>query len=97
MGRYTKALILKDLKGTRYYRDNRYPEIPRSNNDLYVITTKEDRYDLLANQYFNNPSFWWIISAANPQYIGSMYPPPGVQIRIPANISFIQNALNSEI
>ena len=97
MGRYTRALILKDLSGRRYYRDNKYPEIPRSNNDLYVITTKEDRYDLLANQYFKNPSLWWIISAANPQYIGSMYPPPGIQLRIPANISFIQNALYSEI
>jgi hypothetical protein len=94
MGRYSNTLILKNGEGRRYYASNKYVEIPRNNNDLYVITTSEDRYDLLANQYYNDPSFWWVISSANPEYIGSMYPPSGVQIRIPGNLSFVLNALN---
>lgn len=97
MGRYTNSLIVKNAEGRRYYAATRYVEVPRSNNDLYVITTKEDRYDLLANQYYNNPSYWWIISSANPEYMGSMYCPPGVQIRIPTNISFVLNALNQNL
>lgn len=94
MGRYSNTLIQRNREGRRYYAANRYVEIPRSNNNLYVITTDEDRYDLLANQYYNNPSFWWVISSANPEYIGSMYPPSGVQIRIPNNLAFVLNALN---
>lgn len=85
MGRDSRSTILKNKEGRRYYQATIYPEIPRSNSDLYVITSKEDRYDLLANQYYQDPSLWWVISAANPQYIGSMYPPPGIQLRIPQN------------
>lgn len=94
MGRYSNTLIQKNSKGKRYYVNNKYVEIPRTDNDLYVITTIEDRYDLLANQYYNDPSFWWVISSANPEYIGSMYPPTGIQIRIPGNLAFVLNALN---
>jgi len=94
MGRYSNTSIQRNLEGRRYYAANRYVEIPRNNNDLYVIVTTEDRYDLLANQYYNDPSFWWVISSANPEYIGSMYPPAGVQIRIPGNLAFVLNALN---
>lgn len=87
MGRYSRSKIVKNPEGKRYYATRRYPEIPRSNNDIYVITTIGDRYDLLANQYYKDPSLWWVISSANPEYIGSMNPPLGVQLRIPANIS----------
>ena len=87
MGRYSRSKIVKNSEGKRYYATRRYPEIPRSNNDIYVITTIGDRYDLLANQYYKDPSLWWVISSANPEYIGSLNPPLGVQLRIPANIS----------
>jgi hypothetical protein len=89
MGRYSRTKITKNPEGKRYYATRRYSEIPRSNNDLYVITAIGDRYDLLANQYYKDPSLWWVISSANPEYIGSLYPPLGVQLRIPANISEI--------
>ena len=97
MNRYKKISLLNDSpvkKGKRFFSTTRYPEIPLSVSDIYVITQKSDRYDLLANQYYNDPSFWWVISSANPEYIGSMYPPTGVQIRIPGNLAFVLNALN---
>ena len=47
MGRYTRTPILKNA-GTQYYKRVIYPEIPRSNQDIYVITTEGDRYDILA-------------------------------------------------
>ena len=87
MARYSRTNIIKSTEGKRFYDAKIYPEIPRSNNDLYVITAFGDRYDLLANRYYKNPSLWWVISSANPEYIGSLYPPIGVQLRIPADIS----------
>ena len=94
MGRYSSTLILKNKKGKNYYNSNKYIEIPRVDGDIYVITAEKDRYDILANQYYNDPSFWWVISSANPEYIGSMFPPVGVQLRIPNNLAFVLNALN---
>ena len=47
------------------YRDVKYPLIPRAENDIYVFTGDGDRYDILAQQYYNDSSLYWIISSAN--------------------------------
>lgn len=90
MGRYTNIKTRIDSEGTRLYRTNKYPEIKRSDDDLYVITQTGDRYDKLADQYYKDSSLWWIISTANyGTNQSSYYPPIGVQIRIPANVTEI--------
>jgi hypothetical protein len=92
MGRYTTIEQKRSKEGVRYYKTNIYPDIPRSISDTYVITQAEDRYDKLALQYYSDPSLWWVISNANPEYInGSLYPPIGIQLRIPSNIGAILN------
>ena len=99
MNRYQNIPIIKNSTGTRYYRDNKYPRIPLSVNDIYVISTAGDRFDLLSLQYYGDPSLWWIISTANenlPQ--NSLYIPEGTQLRIPSNpITVVSgyNQLNS--
>ena len=99
MNRYQDIKQIKNSEGITYYRDSKYPVIPLSVNDIWVITTSEDRYDRLAQQYYNDYTLWWIISIANdnlPQ--NSLYPPEGTQIRIPTNVSEIlsnYNKLNS--
>ena len=96
MGRYTRTPILRNESGTQYYKRVICPDIPRSNQDLYVSTTEDDRYDLLAFQYYKSASLWWIISTANPQYAGaSLFPGGGVQIRIPFPIQTILNEYNA--
>jgi hypothetical protein len=90
INRYQNIPIIKNSEGTRYYRDNKYPRIPLTVNDIYVITTIGDRFDLLALQYYNDPSLWWVISSANenlPQ--NSLYIPVGTQLRIPTDVSEI--------
>ncbi len=95
MGRYTRTPILRNATGTQYYKRVIYPEIPRSNQDIYVITTEGDRYDILALRYYNSASLWWVISTANPEYVGaSLVPAIGVQIRIPFPINPIINSYN---
>lgn len=96
MNRYQYIPIVKQSESnTRYYRDSKYPTIPLSTSDIYVITVDGDRYDLLANQYYNDSTLWWIISIANsflPQ--NSIFIPRGFQIRIPQNISNILKSYN---
>jgi nucleoid-associated protein YgaU len=75
-----------------------YPELPPSQDDLYVITTTGDRYDLLAKQFYNDHTLWWIIAAANNSQKASLIPTPGVQIRIPADKDLaiqLYNTVNS--
>ena len=99
MDRYRNIRTLRNAQGIEYYRGTKYPEIPLSEDDIYVITVTGDRLDILANRYYGDPTLYWIISSANPsQSFSSMYIIEGSQLRIPNNISNIlaaYNALNS--
>ena len=99
MDRYRNIKTLKNTQGIEYYRGTKYPEIPLSENDIYVITVTGDRLDILANRYYGDSTLYWIISAANPsQSFSSMYLIEGSQLRIPNNLSNVlaaYNALNS--
>ena len=96
MSRYNNIPKVKTTDGERLYKTVKYPEIPRSNNDIYVITTDGDRYDVLAFKYYEDKSLWWVISSANAEYTqGSLYPPVGVQLRIPGNLNSILTAYNA--
>ena len=88
MGRYTKIPVRKKGLKQLFYSTVRYPKVALSDNDLYVITERGDRYDILAQEYYGDSTLWWVISSANNgSKQNSYFPPEGVQIRIPANIS----------
>jgi len=90
--RYQNIQITKyQDKGDQYYLNNIYPEIPLSENDNYIIATLGDRLDLLAFDFYGDTSFWWIIASANALTGDSLYLEPGLQIRIPNDITAILN------
>ena len=90
MGRYSTIQTNITARGRRFNEITKYPDSPLSYNDIYVYTDEGDRFDILAQSYYKDPSLWWIISIANPQLTQmSMFPPLGVQIRIPTNIGGI--------
>lgn len=90
--RYQNIQITKyQNKGIQYYLNNIYPEIPLSENDNYIISTLGDRLDLLALDFYGDTSFWWVIASANALSGDSLYIEPGLQIRIPNDISIIIN------
>jgi hypothetical protein len=94
MNRYRNTKIINQPDtNIKYYRDTKYPLIPLSTNDIYVITTDGDRYDKLALQYYNDSTLWWVISIGNdnlPQ--NTLNVPIGLQIRIPRDVSNIMVA-----
>ena len=82
------------------YQTSRYPEVLLSPNDIYVYTTQGDRFDTLAQQYYNDSSLWWVISIANTDKLNqsTIVIPEGLQIRIPstyANVIQDFNIINS--
>ena len=83
-----------DVTGSLYYVTNVYPEIAPTDNDYYVITPVDDRLDLLAYDFYQDSSLWWIISSANALPGDSIYPPIGIQLRIPQDIQSILTTYN---
>jgi hypothetical protein len=95
MNRY-QNIPKEKINGNLAYRTSRYPEIPLSENDIYVYTTQGDRFDILAQQYYGDSSLWWIISIANTNVFNqsSLIIPEGLQIRIPSNYADIITEFN---
>lgn len=90
MNRYQDILQRKTPTGKRYYTSTRYPDIPISENDLYIITVNGDRLDNLAYQFYGDSTLWWVLQTANPTVRkDSLYPDIGVQFRIPLDIQAI--------
>jgi hypothetical protein len=83
-----------NITGSEYYQTNVYPTVQPTDTDYYVITTVNDRLDLLAFDFYQDSSLWWIIASANALPGDSIYPPVGIQLRIPTNIQSILNTYN---
>lgn len=83
--RYDREKINQLNDGRRVYGSKRYPNIPKSNDDIYVITQGGDRLDTLANDYYSDSSLWWIIATANNIHDASFAVPDGTELRIPSN------------
>ena len=104
MNRYQNIPKTK-IDGNLVYVTSRYPEVPITSDDIYVYSVQGDRFDVLAQQYYNDSSLWWIISIANTATAGTSLPsdlpqnslviPEGLQIRIPSNPQNVISAFKS--
>ena len=81
--------------GISHFVNAIYPDIPISNSDQYMITTVGDRLDLMASDIYGDQNLWWVIASANSLSGDSLYPPVGMQIRIPSNVESIINRFKS--
>lgn len=96
MDRYDNIPIIRTVPTVQYpvsirYRESvRYPNIPLTENDVFLNTIRGDRLDKLAYQFYGDPTYWWIIQVANPDLPNdSLYPTLGYQLRIPGNVTQI--------
>ncbi len=90
--RYQNIQVKKNSqRGSEFYSNNIYPDIPLSNDDNYVIAVLGDRLDLLAQDFYGDTSFWWVIASANALPGDSLYVEPGMQLRIPIDVASIIN------
>jgi len=82
VNRYQSTKSLNDR-----YQTTRYPTFPKRSTDLYIISREQDRLDILSNEFYEDPRFWWVIAKANNLGKGTLDVPSGVQIRIPFPIT----------
>ena len=90
--RYENIGTYKTLSGKVGYLPTKYPSLVPSNNDTYIVARAEDRLDLIATDFYGDPTLWWVVAMANDLPGDSMYTPLGFQLRIPGNLN---DALNS--
>lgn len=84
MRRYKQYLkYMKDAEGTQRYESIRYPLFEIRNSDQFIITKELERLDIIAQDYYNDSTKWWIISRANNLPPGSFRVKPGTRLRIP--------------
>jgi len=85
---YTKKHIDKDC-----YKTAHYPKFPKQATDLYVLSRELDRLDLLANEFYKDPRYWWVLAKANNLGRGTLDVPVGIQLRIPFPITDLSVSL----
>ncbi len=81
-------LVKKSDTGKNVYKTVLFPEIPISEDDIYIFAKQNDRLDLLAKKYYGDVNKWWIIAHAN-KIKGTFFLPEDTQLRIPTNINEI--------
>ena len=65
MSRYIDTRIKRNKDLNRVYSYTLYPKIPIKNSDIFIAPTYGTRLDILANEYYKDPTLWWIIAQAN--------------------------------
>jgi hypothetical protein len=86
MNRYKDTRKQKKENNVTYYKTTIFDKVPKSNDDIYVLTQSGDRLDLLAYQFYGDISLWWYIARANNLF--SINVPPNIQLRIPGTTKF---------
>lgn len=84
MQRYSDTVnIINREDKKRSYETMYYPKFPYNSEDIYIISKRSDRMDLLAHQHYADPRLWWVIARANSFPYGTISIPAGVRVRIP--------------
>lgn len=83
-----QVLRVIDEDRDRYLETQNQKFIPTSSEDSYhvVSPTEVGRLDIISNNYYGTPLYWWAIAMAN-EFIDPFGVPEGVMIRIPSLLS----------
>ena len=92
--RYKGNVIRKDRNNIRYYKPRIIPNIPIKDTDIFVYPIYGDRYDTMAQRYYEDSNLWWIIVKANDISDGKIAPDPLKKLRIPTEIDDILQSIN---
>ncbi len=89
--RYKNTNLISDFKNNKLYHSIRFRDIyeETSNDKYFKVTSREqDRLDIIAQDYYNDASMWWIIAYAN-NLTNCFYIPIGTILRIPYIVNLV--------
>jgi hypothetical protein len=91
MNRYEDITnIIREESGVRRFSTTYYYKIPFKTSDFFIYAKSGDRLDLLANDYYGDPRYWWIIANENDIGKGTIIPPVGIRLRIPYPLNMLE-------
>lgn len=76
----------KRIDGKQQYTSFVFPSFNESADDIVINVSEYDRLDVLAEQFFNDPTLWWVISVYNNISEPSLYVNNRTYLRIPNDI-----------
>ena len=94
MGRYNESdIVVRRLTPNRKQRVKAletaiYKQIPKRDDDIYVITQQGDRLDNLAFRFYGDVNLWWYIAQANDLF--TMNIEPNTSLRIPSDLTYTE-------
>ena len=62
MARYQDTKIIKDKNQQRYLSTEDYPSFGKKDTDVLIRAKFGDRMDNLANKYYGDSRYWWVIA-----------------------------------
>ena len=92
--RYRNNIIKKDKDNVRYFKPRIIPNVPIKDSDIFVYPVYGDRFDTLAQRYYDDSNLWWIIAKANEISDGRISPNPLNKLRIPTEIEDILQSIS---
>ena len=92
--RYKGNIVKRDKDNNRYYKPRIIPNIPIKDTDIFAYPIYGDRYDTMAQRYYDDSNLWWIIVKANDISDGKIAPDPLKKLRIPTEIDDILQSIS---
>tara|TARA_S200000501_G_C20467865_1_gene588063 strand:+ start:65 stop:334 length:270 start_codon:yes stop_codon:yes gene_type:complete len=83
MSRYKDVKQVSDMKVQRIGTAD-LPEYEEKNSDILLIATDGDRCDLISQQYYGTPDFWWYVASVNSLKSNNIE--AGTQLRVPVSL-----------
>ena len=83
MSRYDNISRVKHNKVMRIGTAD-LPKFEESNSDILLIAIHGDRCDLISQQYYGTPDYWWYIASVN--NLTSNNIEAGIQLRVPISV-----------
>ena len=59
------------------------PKVEDQNSDILLIATQGDRCDMISQEYYGTPDFWWFIASINKLKSNNIE--AGTQLRVPVS------------
>lgn len=56
---------LLNIYGVTFWELDNLPEVPEQSDDVYYQVKYDDRIDLLAQTFYGEVGYWWVIAVAN--------------------------------
>lgn len=74
-----------EVDGTSFFAHVPLPEIPVSGDDRWVELDGRERLDQLADRFYGNPAYWWLLAHANnlEMPLADLY--QGMRLRVPSD------------